>query len=70
MVADHLSRLVSEITSKGLPIATFLDEQLFAFVHYLWYADIVNYIVTGQIPSQWTSQQKRKFLVDIKKILF
>ena len=68
VVADHLSRLVSETTSEGLPIGyTFPDEQLFALVHYPWYADIVNYLVIGQIPSQWTSQHKRKFLVDIKK---
>ena len=68
VVADHLSHLVSETISEGLPISdTFPDEQLFALVHCPWYADIVNYLVTGQIPSQWTSQQKRKFLVDIKK---
>ena len=71
MVADHLSRLVPDTTFEGLPIGdTFPDEQLFALVHYPWYADIVNYLVTGQIPSQWTSQQKRKFLVDIKKYYF
>ena len=71
VVADHLSRLVSETTSEGLPIGdTFLDEQLFALVHCPWYADIVNYLVTRQIPSQWTSQHKRKFLVDIKKYYF
>ena len=71
VVADHLSRLVPESTSKGLPIGdSFLDEQLFALVHCPWYSDIVNYLVTGQIPPQWTSQQKRKFLVDIKKYYF
>ena len=70
VVVDHLSRLLSKTTSEGLPIGdTFPNEQLFALVHCPWYADIVNYLVTGQIPSQWTSQQKRKFLVDIKKIL-
>ena len=58
-------------TSEGLPIGdTFPNEQLFALVHYPWYVDIVNYLVTGKIPSQWTSQQKRKFLVDIKKYYF
>ena len=68
VVADHLSWLVSATTSEGLPIGdTFPDEQLFALVHCPWYADIVNYLVIGQIPPQWTSQQKRKFLVDIKK---
>ena len=71
VVADHLSWLVSETTSEGLPIGdTFPDGQLFALVHCPWYANIVNYLVTGQIPSQWTSQQKRKFLVDIKKYYF
>ena len=71
VVADHLSYLVSTTTSEGLPIGdTFPDEQLFSLVHCLWYVDIVNYLMTRQIPSQWTSQQKRKFFVDIKKILF
>ena len=61
MVADHLSRLIPETTSKGLPVGdTLPNEQLLALVHCPWYADIVNYLVTGQIPSQWTSQQKGK----------
>ena len=48
MVADHLSRLVLEITYDGLPIGdTFLDEQLFSLVHCPWYANFVNYLVTG-----------------------
>ena len=68
VVADNLSYLVLETTFEGLPIGdTFPDEQLFALIHCPWYANIVNYLVTGQIPSQWTSQQKRKFLVYIKK---
>ena len=71
MVVDHLYRLVPESTSHDLPIGdSFLDEQLFALVHYPWYADIVNYLVTRQIPPQWTSQQKKKFLADIKKYYF
>ena len=71
VVADHLSRLVSDSNSHGIPIGdSFPDEQLFALVHYPWYADIVNYLVTGQIPAQWTSQQKKKFLTDIKKYYF
>ena len=71
MVADHLSRLVPESSSHGISIGdSFPDEQLFAFVHCPWYADIVNYLVTGQIPPQWTSQQKKKFLADFKKYYF
>ena len=57
VVADHLSRLVSESTSHGLPIGdSFPDEQLFALVHCPWYANIVNYLVTGQILTHWTPQ--------------
>ena len=71
VVAVHLSRLVLESTSNGLPIGDiFPNEQLFSLVHCPWYADIVNYLVTGQIPPQWSSQQKRIFLVDIKKYYF
>ena len=71
VVADHLSRLVPESDSHDIPIGdSFPDEQLFALVHYPWYADIVNYLVTGQIPAQWPSQQKKKFLTDIKKYYF
>ena len=52
MVADHLSRLVPESNSHGVPIGdNFPDEQLFALVHCPWYADIVSYLVTGQIPT-------------------
>ena len=48
VVADHLSRLVLESTSNGLPIGdSFLDEQLFARVHCPLYANILNYLVTG-----------------------
>ena len=71
VVADHLSRLVPESNSHGVPIVdSFPDEQLFSLVHCPWYSDIVNYLVTGQIPTQWTSQQKKKFLTDIKKYYF
>ena len=61
VVADHLSRLVPKSISHGLPIGdSFPDEQLFALVHCPWYEDIVNYLVTGQIPPQWTFQQKKE----------
>ena len=71
MVVDHLSRLVLEIDYDGLPIGdTFPDEQLFAIIHCPWYANTVNYLVTGQISSRWTSRKKRKFLVDVKMYYF
>ena len=51
VLVDHLSRLVPESSSHGVPIGdSFPDDQLFALVHCPWYADIVNYLLTGQIP--------------------
>ena len=31
-----------------------------------WYADIVNYLAGNIIPSDYTYQQRKKFLSDIK----
>ncbi|KAM1482481.1 hypothetical protein ACFXTO_034785 [Malus domestica] len=51
VVADHLSRLVHD--EDSLPILeTFPDEQLMSLeVSEPWYADLVNYLVTKQVPS-------------------
>uniref|UniRef100_A0A2N9J208 Reverse transcriptase domain-containing protein n=1 Tax=Fagus sylvatica TaxID=28930 RepID=A0A2N9J208_FAGSY len=54
VVADHLSRLVVEDSLETMPIKdTFPDEQLFNISDLPWFADIVNFLVTGQIPSHW-----------------
>uniref|UniRef100_A0A2N9GXZ8 Reverse transcriptase domain-containing protein n=1 Tax=Fagus sylvatica TaxID=28930 RepID=A0A2N9GXZ8_FAGSY len=64
VVADHLSRLVVEDSLETMPIKdTFPDEQLFNISDLPWFADIVNFLVTGQIPSHWTAQDKKKFFV-------
>ncbi|XP_058192168.1 uncharacterized protein LOC131309568 [Rhododendron vialii] len=65
VVADHLSRLEFEDRKANLPIVdTFPDEQLFAVSPSPWYADIVNYLVTGQLPSQWSAQDRKRFLIE------
>ena len=70
VVADHLSRLVLESTSHDLPIGdSFPNDQLFALVHFPWYADIVKYLVTGQIPPQCTSQQSGIFWWTLRNII-
>uniref|UniRef100_A0A2N9IKQ4 RNA-directed DNA polymerase n=1 Tax=Fagus sylvatica TaxID=28930 RepID=A0A2N9IKQ4_FAGSY len=52
VVADHLSRLVVEDSLETMPIKdTFPDEQLFNIFDLPWFADIVNFLVTGQTPS-------------------
>ena len=67
VVADHLSRLETK-DSSSLPIAeNFLDEQLFSVSQCPWFADIMNYLATEQLPQHWSAQYKRKFLFEIRK---
>ena len=56
VVADHLSRLVIAHNSHSLPINDdFLEESLMFLVKTPWYAHIANYLVTGEIPSEWNA---------------
>ena len=34
---------------------------------FLMYANIVNFLVTSKMPSQWNTQEKKKFFVKVKK---
>ena len=63
VVADHLSRLSSDVPIDPVPIDEhFPNENLFATSSLPWFADIVNYLVTGVVPSHWTPQERRKFI--------
>ncbi|CAN6583757.1 unnamed protein product [Malus baccata var. baccata] len=64
VVADHLSRMVHN--EEALPIAeTFLDEQLLSIkVSAPWYADIVNFLMSKRIPSEFTRHQRDKLRHD------
>ncbi|XP_026410546.1 uncharacterized protein LOC113305758 [Papaver somniferum] len=67
VVADHLSRILDETRDDERPIHDALpDEQLFAISKLHWFADIVNYLVTGQIPDHWSKQDRVKFLSEVK----
>jgi hypothetical protein len=69
VVADHFSRLTMDYTEDASPISeTFPDEQLMYIAHNPtpWYADRVNYLVTGQMPLHWGQQDKLKFLSRVK----
>ncbi|XP_071939292.1 uncharacterized protein [Coffea arabica] len=51
LVADHLSRILVEEDSEPLKDA-FPEEHLFSLNSQLpWYADLVNYLVTGNFPA-------------------
>ena len=65
VVADHLSRLVTEeskLESKEEINEEFPDEKLFELQKLPWSADIVNYLAKGIIRSQLNSQGRKKFL--------
>ncbi|CAN6697901.1 unnamed protein product [Malus baccata var. baccata] len=64
VVADHLSRMVHN--EESLPIAeTFPDEQFLSIkVSAPWYADIVNFLVSKRIPSEFTRHQRDKLRHD------
>ncbi|WJZ90615.1 hypothetical protein VitviT2T_009746 [Vitis vinifera] len=66
VVADHLSRLVIAHNSHPLPINDdFPEESLMFLVKTPWYAHIANYLVTGEIPSEWNAQDRKHFLAKI-----
>jgi hypothetical protein len=69
VVANHLSRLTMDYTEDARPISkTFPDDQLMHIAHNLapWFVDIVNYLVTGQLPQQWGQQDRSIFLSMVK----
>ena len=66
VVADHLSRLAIAHNSHGLPINDdFLEESLMLVKVAPWYAHIANYLVIGEIPSEWKTQDKKHFFAKI-----
>ena len=46
---------------------SFPDDFLFSVDSMPWYANIVNFLVTGKIAPDWSSQDKMKFLIEVKK---
>jgi hypothetical protein len=67
VVADHLSQIQFK-TVQPLPVHdSFSDEQLFEITprEPPWYADIINYLATGQIPPHWSKQDKDRFFKQV-----
>ncbi|XP_060969463.1 uncharacterized protein LOC133036750 [Cannabis sativa] len=60
----------------GSPITIFTDHSALKYLFsekdakLPWYAHIVNYLVTGELPSEWSSQDKRKFLVEVQNFFW
>ncbi|KAL6338009.1 hypothetical protein AAG906_007824 [Vitis piasezkii] len=56
VVANHLSRLA---------IAHNSHESLMLLEKAPWYAHIANYLVTGEVPSEWKAQDRKHFFAKI-----
>ena len=70
-MVDHLSCLNFDTITKPLPLnESFSDEQLIRVEVVPWYADIVNYLVTGQLLEHWINQDKAKFFAKIKNFFW
>jgi len=66
-IADHFSRLTIDSRSDITPIDDYFpDESLFSVSIMPWYTNIVNFLVSGQLPAHWSTQDKRKFLNEVK----
>ena len=62
VVADHLSRLTIAHNTHNLPIFDkFPEESLFAVDSAPWFAHIANFLVTGELPTEWKAQDKKFF---------
>jgi len=67
IIADHLSRLTTDSRSDITPIDDYFpDESLFYVSTMPWFTNIVNFLVLGQLPTHWSTQDKRKLLNEVK----
>ena len=62
VVADHLSRLTIAHNAHNPPIFDeFPEESLLTMSISPLYAHIANFLVTGELPVEWTAQDKKFF---------
>ena len=63
VVVDHLSQISMEHIPESPPInEEFPDDALLKVDSNPWYAHIANYLVTKELPKEWTTQERRFFL--------
>ncbi|XP_070037286.1 uncharacterized protein [Nicotiana tomentosiformis] len=69
-VANQLYRLenLNHVAKGGSIMETFLDEHLLGITssEAPWYADYVNFIASGVTPPKLTSDNRRRFLHDVR----
>ena len=66
VIADHLSRIPNAPTEEKLINEDFPNKHIIAIFKEPWYADIVNYLAVGQVPSEWTKQDRYCFFAQVQ----
>jgi len=67
VVANHLSKLTIDSTSDIPPIDYYFpDESLLSLSPMPWSDNFVNFLALGYFPAHWSTQDKRKFLNEMK----
>ena len=62
VVADHLSRLTIAHNTYNPPIYDeFPEESLLTVDSTPWFAHIANFLITGELPTEWKAQEKKFF---------
>jgi len=62
VVADHLSKLTIDSTSDIPPIDDYFpDESLLSLSPMSWFANFVNFLALGYLPTHWSTQDKESF---------
>ena len=62
VVADHLSRLAIAHNTHNPPIYDeFPEESLLTVDSAPWFGHIANFLVTGELPTEWKAQDKKFF---------
>ena len=66
VVVNHLSRIPNSPIEKEPINNDFPDEHILAIFMEPWYVDIVNYLATGWVPSEWTKQDRYRFFAQVE----
>ena len=70
LVGDHLSRILVGKENETLKDA-FSEEFFFSLNSQLsWYADLVNYLITGKFPIGWPKSMRDKLKGDAKYFIW
>ena len=66
--ADLLSKVTTDSTSDITPIDDYFpDESLLSLSSMPWFAKNINFLATGDLPTHWSTEDKGKFLNEMKK---